>query len=1403
MLRYEIRMLIVLIVIISAAAGLAQDKVIFEQLTIENGLSQNSVTCMLQDRRGFMWFGTNHGLNKYDGYNITIYTHNAFDLNTLSDNWITVIHEDEEGILWIGTKDGGLNRFDKYSGIVTRYQHRPDSRLGISSNRIVSISEDEQGFLWIGTEDAGLNKFDKKTEEFLHYKAEPGTANSLSSDRILDVYPDFTNSLLWIGTDGGGLNRFNIHTGEVRHFKNMPGNMNSLSNDVVNSVYKDSKGLLWIGTGGGGLNRFDTVNGTFIRFKHDPRSSTSISEDYITSVFEDRTGKLWVGTRREGVNRFDGSRGFTVFKNNPNDKFSINSNNIDTIFEDRSGILWIGTEAGGANKYCRYKIKFDLMQHDPENRNSLSDNGIWHIFEDNEKILWVGTNGGGLDRIDRERNIYTHYRHSPSDPVSISNNVVNCIIETETGEMWISTDDGLNKFDKENGIFRIYKNIPGDPESIHFNDIGDIAADESGNLWLASWGAGLIYYDREKDNFSRRISDPGDPNSLSNEKVVYLYLENDYLLWIGTNGGGLVRYNITTNEYRRYKTDPDDPVSISSNKVSYIHRHEITGDLWIGTSGGGLNKFDKVSEEFLHITEKDGLPDNMIYGLLEDGSGKFWISTNNGLVNFDPVDYTVNTFTVDDGLQSNEFNAGAFYWTKSGEMFFGGINGLNFFYPDSLKKNTYIPPVEIISIKVFDEPLEMESDISEIEVLELSHGENLLNFEFVALDYSNPEGNRYAYRLENVDRNWVYSSYRFANYVNLSPGEYTFLIRGANSDGVWNDEGASLRIKIIPPFWQTGWFRIIMILSVIGIILLTINVKSRQVRHQRTKLEDLVQQRTRALTEKQEELVKARDELELRVSERTSELSLKNVELEKEINERRRIEEELRLSEEDYRTLTENVNIGIYRRTKGINGKAIKVNPAMVKMFGYDSPEEMFKVRITDLYYDPEDLRRFNERMEMMGYARGEEIVYKKKDGSTFTGSVTVVAVRDENGEIIFYDGVIEDITERKNSEEVKKTLEEQLYQSQKLESIGRLAGGIAHDFNNILTGVMGFAEILKMKFTDKSTLESQAAEVIFKGSERAAELTRQLLGFARAGKYYPVPININEIIQDMVKVSEKIFEKNVKVIYDFDDMIKTVEADKNQLEQVFTNLIINAKDAMPDGGELAFTTNNVEIGDDFAKDYPEFKSGKYVKISVKDTGVGIPKNIIDQIFEPFFTTKEEGKGTGLGLSMVYGIIKNHYGYIYVESSRKKGTVFTIFLPVSNKEISDKENKNEDVKIGRETILVIDDEENVRSLAKSQLESIGYEVLLAGDGLDGLEKYKKHRDRIDLVLLDMIMPNMSGKDTLERLKRENENIKVIIISGYSKDIVSMKHSDMNVQGFIQKPFKISEMSTIISQVLIS
>jgi two-component system, cell cycle sensor histidine kinase and response regulator CckA len=408
-------------------------------------------------------------------------------------------------------------------------------------------------------------------------------------------------------------------------------------------------------------------------------------------------------------------------------------------------------------------------------------------------------------------------------------------------------------------------------------------------------------------------------------------------------------------------------------------------------------------------------------------------------------------------------------------------------------------------------------------------------------------------------------------------------------------------------------------------------------------------------------------------------------------------------------------------------------------------------------------------------------------------------AIDPHNTEFMGTLGVARDVSDRHLEEKERNILEAQLYQAQKMESVGRLAGGIAHDFNNIMTGIIGYAELLKERFDQKGAMEYEATRTILRGAERAAGLTRQLLGFARQGKYQPAALDINAVIQETVKVSEIIFKKNIQTLFRLSPDLHPVEADNVQLTQVFTNLIINANDAMPEGGTLMIQTDEV----DFSREFHN-KSAKnplpYIKVCVRDSGTGMPKDILNQIFEPFFTTKQEGKGTGLGLATVYGIVKNHHGYIFCESVPEEGTTFTLYFPVTKKTVMEEPKELTPVR-GTATVLVVDDEEHIRKLITRMLQNLGYTVLVAKNGRVAIDIYKEQKEAIDLILLDMIMPEMAGRETYHTLRDMNPDVKVLLASGYSQDKVAIELLQKGVLGFIQKPFRRQELSRVIDDTL--
>jgi PAS domain S-box-containing protein len=521
------------------------------------------------------------------------------------------------------------------------------------------------------------------------------------------------------------------------------------------------------------------------------------------------------------------------------------------------------------------------------------------------------------------------------------------------------------------------------------------------------------------------------------------------------------------------------------------------------------------------------------------------------------------------------------------------------------------------------------------------------------------------------------------------------------------------------------------------------------------------------------------------------------------ITERKNAEEALRESEKKYKTLydTSRDAIMIIEPKRGY----LSGNPATVKMFGCKNEAEFITKSPVDLSpeYQPDGTLSIEKAKQVMALVMEKgshfyEWKHKRISGEEFYATVLLTKMELHGEDVL--QATVRDITDQKNAEEERKKLEEQLFQSQKMESIGRLAGGVAHDFNNILTSIMGYAELLKIKFGNISNSEGHAAEIILKSAQRASELIRQLLGFARGGKYNPVPLIVNDVIEEAVHVSENIFEKNIKVTFEFEKKINTVEADKNQLDQVLTNMIINAKDAMPNGGELIFKTENVCLDEEYTGKFQELRPGNYVKVLVTDTGMGMPRSIKDRIFEPFFTTKGAGRGTGLGLATVYGIIKNHNGCITCSSEPGEGTTFTIYLPVSEKEIILETGETKVIK-GEETILLVDDEEQVRRVAKDQLEFLGYKVITASDGIEAVNKYKKIKEKIDLILLDMVMPAMSGKETFQALKNIDPDVKIILISGFSQNDRAMEVLNGGALGFIQKPFQLYNLSKIIADGL--
>ncbi|UCF65461.1 MAG: hypothetical protein JSW33_06420 [bacterium] len=822
---------------------------------MEDGLSQSTILAITQDKEGFLWLGTQEGLNRYDGYEFKIFKTDPYSESSISDNWITALEVDRNGNLWIGTSAGGLNFFDKNSNSFIKYRHNEKQSTSISDDRVLSIFEDRQGTIWVGTMGGGLNRFDKEKNIFEHFTFHPKENDITSRFDVTSIIEDSDGNLWW-GTIGEGLYCYNWNSQKLRHFKNDIKLTHSLGSNQISCLYLGDDGKIWIGTNGAGLNIYDPRTNRFERFRHIPENPFSISNDFIYVIFRDATGIYWIGTD-DGLNQFSSKSGrFLKIMSDPAEPTSLTNNMVRTIYQDAGGILWVGTYSGALNKFDQKKAVFKNYGQNPAKLHSLSDKNVWAIFEDDREYVWIGTNHG-LNRLNRNSAKYQHYFNDPTDPGSLSHNLIRTVFQDKSGELWIGTEGGgLNRYDWESEKFERFIHNPKNSMSISDNGLRHVFEDSEGNLWIATLN-GLNKFDKKRKSFKKYFNDPNESKSISGNHVRYIYQDKRGAIWVGTFSG-LSLYIKKDDNFISFYHNPSNLSSLSNDRVLCMHEDK-KGRFWIGTYGGGLDKLEREEFIFKHYSREDGLPNNAVYGILEDEKGFLWLSTNQGLSRFDPETETFINYDSKDGIQGNEFNGNAFFRNKRGEMFFGGINGFTVFSPSLVRNNEHIPLIVLTSIKKYDKPIELGKSITKMRELELSYLDKFFSFEFAALDFTNPTKNQYSFMLEGFDKDWILSgNRRYANYTNIGGGNYTFRVRGSNNDGLWNEGGTSIRLIIHPPFWETWWFKFLLVIIVLGLFYVIVALRMKSINSQKRKLELEVNQRTRELNQSNFELLKAK-----------------------------------------------------------------------------------------------------------------------------------------------------------------------------------------------------------------------------------------------------------------------------------------------------------------------------------------------------------------------------------------------------------------------------------------------------------------------------------------------------------------------------------------------------------------
>ena len=823
----------------------------FSYLNTEHGLSQNSVLAITQDHQGYIWIGTQEGLNRYDGHSITIFERDSFDNTSLSHNWIWSLMIDDNKELWIGTDGGGINIYDDETETFRTIRHDPKDANSISSDRTSSLFQDSSGNYWVGTVNAGLNRIDSETGKVSRYIYDQADPYSLPHNSILTIYED-KRDRLWIGTDGGGLARYDRTTDSfIRHqHSDAP---HSLSHNSVAAIFEDRDGWLWVGTRDGGVNRLDTETSKFQRFQHSPEDPTSLSNNFVRGILQDRDGTLWIATDR-GINEWHPSQeGFARYYSKDGDSSSLSDNRLSALYQSTDGVLWVGSFLG----VNTWNFLSDAFTHYRKEDGALGADVVTSIAESSNGDLWIGTWGGGITRIDRLAGKVSIYKKDPLDPDSLSDNRVMALYIDYNDIVWAGTRaEGLNRLDPKTGIIEKIT-MP----TLSSKSISAIYGDPDGTLWVGTFGAGVNRIDPQGkvDWFQH---DKNDPTSIGGDRVLAITRDSSGELWIGTERGGVNRFVEDTEKFVRYRHNPANPDSISSNAAWEVYETS-DGSLWVATMSDGLNQWlpeDRAAgrEVFNKWSKADGLRSNTVYGLLEDDSGNLWVSTNGGISRLNYKTREIRHYDRRNGLIGDEYNLGARARSRTGQLLFGGSEGVVAFIPGQIRRSEAIPPISLSGYSPFKRLAVRHSGTSDTEPVVLKYTDNYVAFEFVALDYTSPDKNDYRYKLEGFDEDWLNPGrQRRITYANLAPGKYLFRVKAANNDGMWNDVGAAMAVLIEPPPWRTreAYALYLFLFTIMLALLLRLFRTQRAAeQRQREELEHQVEQRTFELGERNRQL---------------------------------------------------------------------------------------------------------------------------------------------------------------------------------------------------------------------------------------------------------------------------------------------------------------------------------------------------------------------------------------------------------------------------------------------------------------------------------------------------------------------------------------------------------------------
>jgi ligand-binding sensor domain-containing protein/signal transduction histidine kinase len=1288
--RIVLQWLVGALLAMAAATALATPRSLrFERIGLEQGLSQESVLNILQDRQGFMWFGTQAGLNRFDGYRMTLFRNDPDDAASLPDNYVTSSYEDEEGRLWFGTK-GGLARFDSTTQKFVRYIPA-GAGPGASMRGVSALVPDGKGGLWLGS-GGGLRHFDPASGRFVWVRHDGADPASLADDRVTALALDGAGAL-WVGT-ANGLDKLEPGARGFRHFRVRP-EADAQRNNIL-SLSMGPRATLWVGTAAG-LEAWRV--GEAEPERRHVAAAEGVGDVRVSALYHDAGATLWVGTDLDGLKWLDPATGqFVSYRNEALDRHSLSDNQVGAIRVDRTGTLWVGTLFGGVNRVDLASGGFVRFKHTPGESGGLGGNKVRAIADAGDGWLWIGTTGGGLTRFDPATGRAEHFRHDPARQGSLADDVVTALARSGD-KLWVGTALGLAWRDRAGGRF-VPVALGADPNA---NYIQALRMGRDGTLWIVTRN-GLFALPPGGAPLRSWRHDPADPASLGDNYGYALLEDSSGIIWIGTDSG-LDRFDRATGTFTHFRHDPRDPDSLRHARV-YSLLESTRGELWVGTAGG-LHRMVRQEGKaprfrIMRITDTHlSLP---IGAVLEDTVGTLWASSTVGISRLDPASGKYKAYTAEDGLIDGSFFVGAGFASPRGELYFGGVNGMAGFLPSEVRDNPYPPTVLITDFTVFNRSFPLGVPAHQARDITLSYRDAVFALEFAALHYADPHGNRYAYRLEGFDQRWVDTdaSKRFATYTNLDPGRYVFHVRASNKDGVWSEAPATLAITITPPFWKTWWFRLLAAGLVLGSVYGGYRLRVRA-------------------------LVQHKDALERQVGARTAELVLQ-----KEAAERRKLEveqqkEELEQAQRNIARLSE---IG-RMLTANLDGEAIMatlyehVRALMdATVFGIgihrsDRDTVWYPFAAVDGRRVPAYERALSDPHQLAAWciARGREVFIGDLErecrlyiddaqpacaglmalpcasvaegtpravlmvpivvGERVLGLVTVQSFERHAyrrvhlnmlSTLAAYVGVALD-----NADAYRqlKGTQDLLAARDKLASLGSLVAGVAHELNTPIGNSLLMAsslrdktEALAQRFEAAQLRRSELESWIAASTEASSLIMRSLHGAA------DLVNSFRQVAVDQASAQRRRFDLGQACQEIAATMMKQVRLAGHALEVQVPDGIAMDSFPGPLGQVLINFVNNALLhGFDapggrmlLAASTPE--PGR-VRIEFADEGRGIDPAHLARIFEPFFTTRMGQGGTGLGLNIVYNIVTTLLGgTIRAESQPGQGAVFILDLPL-------------------------------------------------------------------------------------------------------------------------------------------